>query len=288
MSKIHVRLCWTDFIFGFIWVCPISQTSQRVEHETRCKTTMSLIVSYNTKYNDIFVVSDNYLWAYNSIIVIPPITSSKSWRAIERNSQEVYTWAFLRELICPNLVCMRPKNSEAIFCNGERASERAKHAVSFQIIKYIIRKKYNNLLGPKILRIGSQEVYTWALLTLCVWCVCMCVYVCLSRTLRIKVLVRGSWVRRAKCSWNFINSYGNGITGSSKLKDWALITEKMHFRGTGQKKRLASLWNSSVNFFKKKKKYISYINHCRFSFTALLPNIQSKYFYCVHSRQPIG
>ncbi len=49
--------------------------------------------------------------------------------------------------ICPS----RPKNSEAIFCNGERASERAKHAVSFQIIKYIIQKN-NNLLGPKILR----------------------------------------------------------------------------------------------------------------------------------------
>ena len=27
-------------VFGFIWVCPISQTSQRLEHETRCKTTM--------------------------------------------------------------------------------------------------------------------------------------------------------------------------------------------------------------------------------------------------------
>ena len=43
--------------------------------------------------------------------------------------------------VCPS----HPKNSEAIFCNGERA----KHAVSFQIIKYIIQKNITTSWAPK-------------------------------------------------------------------------------------------------------------------------------------------
>jgi hypothetical protein len=47
--------------------------------------------------------------------------------------------------VCPS----RPKNSEAIFWSGERASVRAKHAVSFQIIKYIIQKNITTSWAPK-------------------------------------------------------------------------------------------------------------------------------------------
>ncbi len=43
--------------------------------------------------------------------------------------------------VCPS----RPKNSEATFRNGERA----KHAVSFQIIKYIIQKNITTSWAPK-------------------------------------------------------------------------------------------------------------------------------------------
>ena len=50
-----------------------------------------------------------------------------------------------------------------------------------------------------------------------------------------------------------------------------------------KKKRLVSLWNSLF----KKINIIIFIINCRISITALHPNIQSNYFYCVH-RRPIG
>ena len=50
--------------------------------------------------------------------------------------------------VCPS----RSKNSEAFF------SVRSTHAVPFQI-KYIIQKKYINLLGPKTLRQKSYSRY---------------------------------------------------------------------------------------------------------------------------------
>jgi len=100
----------------------------------------------------------------NSIVPIrrKKIVVKKGW--YRRDSQEVYTWAFLgSELISPNLVCVYVFMYVCIYVR--HAQKIAKLFFSVRSTQFpfklniIFKKKYINLLGPKILRSSTTYYY---------------------------------------------------------------------------------------------------------------------------------
>ena len=90
-------------------------------------------------------------WTYVAFIAVVKIN----------NSQEVYTWAFLgstlRELICPNLVCMYVCMCVCVYVRHAQKIAKLFFSVrstqfSFKL-NILFQKKYSNLLGPKTLRL---------------------------------------------------------------------------------------------------------------------------------------